>query len=245
MNANSKNHWKIKSDLSRLKQNELYPLILEHIPDFSNLPIEKSEKILIEYLVSNNKLDLIPKTNSGFIYTPRNSKYRDNMFSNEKTQKIVKQLSMQIIDLAKNNPIIAEKIKNDAMRFSGWIDKNSYLGLLNEFKKNLDEQNIKPDWYFKNIQYVKVNKELDPEKMSKSQEGLMYSFLTQDINSIEYLYSQYAQANQLLQFTKIFNIAVKSYDNKSALKQDLNQKPQNDFIFNTEKNNTLKIKHKI
>lgn len=250
MEINSKNYWKIKSDLSRLKQRELYLLILEHIPDFANLPVEKSEKTLIDYLVSQNKLNVIPEINSGFVYTPRNSKYRDNMFSNEKNEKIIKQLSMQIIELSKTNPIIAERIKNDAMRFSGWMDKNSYLGMLNEFKKiNTDwDEQIKPDWYFKNIQYVKINKAniLEPEKMTKSQEGLMYLFLTQDINSIEYLYSQYGRANQFLQFSKIFNIALKSYDNKEALKQDLSINPmqQNDAIQNT-KNNPWKIKPKI
>ncbi|WNM14786.1 hypothetical protein [Mesomycoplasma ovipneumoniae] len=82
-----KKYWGIKINLSKLKQAELYPLILEHIPDFANLPIEKSEKILIEYLVSNNKLNELPKTNSKFSYTPRNNKYRDNLFLMKKMNK--------------------------------------------------------------------------------------------------------------------------------------------------------------
>ncbi|WNM15365.1 hypothetical protein [Mesomycoplasma ovipneumoniae] len=75
--------------------------------------------------------------------------------------------------------------------------------------------------------------------MSKSHEGLMYYFLTQDMNSIEYLYAQYAWASQFIQFTKIFNIAAKSYDNKLALKQDLN--PHTEEI----KTDSLKIKQKF
>ncbi|MHA0312367.1 hypothetical protein ACXYWI_03770 [Mesomycoplasma ovipneumoniae] len=238
-----KKYWGIKKELSQLKQAELYPLILEHIPDFANLPIKESEKILIEYLVSNNKLNDIPKTKPKFSYTPRNDKYRDNLFSNEKNEQIVKQLSIQLVELSKTNPIIAEKIKNDATHFSGWVEKNSYLTMRNELKKtnDLDFRKAKPDWYFKNIQFVKLDKNnfWEPKKMSKSQEGLMYYFLTQDMNSIEYLYAQYARAGQFLQFTKIFNIAAKSYDNKLALMQDLN--PHTEEI----KTDSLKIKHKI
>ncbi|MDW2930808.1 hypothetical protein R7X80_03020 [Mesomycoplasma ovipneumoniae] len=238
-----KKYWGIKKELSQLKQAELYPLILEYIPDFANLPIKESEKILIEYLVSNNKLDEIPKTKPKFSYTPRNDKYRDNLFSNEKNEQIVKQLSIQLVELSKTNPIIAEKIKNDATHFSGWVEKNSYLTMRNELKKtnDLDFRKAKPDWYFKNIQFVKLDKNnfWEPKKMSKSSEGLMYYFLTQDMNSIEYLYAQYARAGQFLQFTKVFNIAAKSYDNKLALMQDLN--PHTEEI----KTDSLKIKHKI
>ncbi len=238
-----KKYWAVKRELSLLKQEELYPLILEHIPDFANLPIEKSERILIEYLVSNNKLNEIPKIDSEIFYTPRNSKYRDNLFSNEKNEQIVKQLSIQLVELSKTNPIIAEKIKNDATHFSGWVEKNSYLAMRKEYKKtnDLNSEKVKPDWYFKNIQFVKLDKDnfWEPKKMSKSHEGLMYYFLTQDMNSIEYLYAQYARASQFIQFTKIFNIAAKSYDNKQALKQDLN--PHTEEI----KTDNLKIKHKI